>query len=188
MPMKRLAFVAAAAGLLMALTLPASAAAPIAVESFEAGFGQWRSDTDGRAPVSSVTITSERAFHGLRSVKIFMDGRQDDGTTWLEASFTGPPSTQVRVTLSFQLWSLAAGVAGGWNVVGFAGPRDPEAEADFTRIGVTEVKAGWLPYGGGWTFRTDSTGRFWVALGTSVIWEVQKAHLVDLVRVDLVTV
>jgi hypothetical protein len=39
-----------------------------------------------------------------------------------------------------------------------------------------------------WTFRTDATGRSRVALGTSVIWEVQKAHHIDSVRVDLVTV
>jgi hypothetical protein len=185
--MKRLVFVAVAAvSLLVALAGPASAVT-LTVESFEAGFGQWQPDTDGRAPSSSVTISSAQAFHGIRSVRIFMDGRQDDGTTWVETRFNGPPSTTVRVTVSFQLWSPGQGVAGGWNVVAVAGTGDPEAEADFTRLGPTEVKAGWRPYGAGWTFRTDSTGQFWVALGTSVIWEVQKAHFIDQIRVDLVT-
>ncbi|GAA0936715.1 hypothetical protein [Virgisporangium aurantiacum] len=185
--MKRVFSVAAMAVLLLTFAGPASAA-PIARESFEAGFGPWVPDTDGRAPTSSVTLSTDQAYDGVRSVRIFMDGRKDDGTSWVEAQFVGPPMRQVRVNLSFQLWSPGSGAAGGWLVVGFAGTGDPEVETDFTRIGYTDVVAGWRPYQAGWTFRTDATGRFRVALGTSVIWEVQKAHHIDAVRVDLVTV
>jgi hypothetical protein len=185
--MKRLMIVPTVVALLLALAGPA-AAVPVAHDSFETGFGRWVPDTDGRAPVSSVTLSTEQAFDGVRSVRIFMDGRQDDGTTWIEAQFVGPPGTRIRVSLTFQLWSPGSGVAGGWFVVGYAGNGDPEAEADFTRLGYTDVTAGWRPYHFGWTFRTDASGRFRVALGTSVIWEVQKAHHIDSVRVDLVTV
>jgi hypothetical protein len=184
--MKRLIVVAAVAVLFLAFAGPA-AAVPIAQESFESGFGQWVPETDGRAPTASVTLSTEQAFDGSHSVRIFMDGRKDDGTTWIEAQFAGPPWARVRVNLTFQLWSPGAGVAGGWLVVGYAGTGDPKAETDFTRLGYTDVVAGWRPYHWGWTFRMDATGRFRVALGTSVVWEVQKAHHIDSVRVDLVT-
>ena len=186
--MKRTVMAAAAAVVLVAVvavTAPASAAT-VVQESFENGFGQWRPDTDGRAPTATVTISGEQAFDGAKSVKIFMDGRQDDGTAWIETQLSGPPLARLRVTLSFQLWSPGQGVAGGWVVVGHAGTADPEAEADFTRLGYTDVVAGWRPYVRGWTIRTDRTGKFWVALGTSVVWEVQKFHFMDSVRVDVV--
>ena len=191
--MKRLLLITAAVtALLMIQAGPAAAsaagsAAPIAYDSFETGFGPWVPDTDGKAPVASVTLSTEQAFDGVRSVRIFMDGRQDDGTTWIEAQFAGPAWARVRVAVTFQLWSPGSGGAGGWRVVGFAGTGDPETETHFTPIGYTDVVAGWRPYHGVWTFRTDATGRFRVALGTSVIWEVQKAHHVDAVRVDLST-
>src|SRR5688572_14983574 len=102
--MKRVIPVAAIAVLLLTFAGPASAAL-ITRESFEAGFGPWVPDTDGRAPTSTVTLSTERAHDGVRSVRIFMDGRKDDGTTWVEAQFVGPPMAQVRVNLSFQLWS-----------------------------------------------------------------------------------
>jgi hypothetical protein len=186
---KRTVLAAAAAIVLaavVAVTVPASAAT-VVLESFESGFGQWRPDTDAHAPTATVTISGEQAHDGAKSVKIFMDGRKDDGTTWIETQLTGPRNARLRVTLSFQLWSAGAGVAGGWIVVGHAGTIDPEAETDFTRIDYTEVVAGWRPYVRGWTIRTDNTGKFWVALGTSVVWEVQKFHFIDSVRVDVVS-
>jgi hypothetical protein len=57
--------------------------------------------------------------------------------------------------------------AGVRRLVGFAGTGDPEVETDFTRLGYTDVTAGWRPYHWGWTFRTDATGRFRVRWKTS---------------------
>lgn len=180
------AALAAALVALVALAAPSASAETVTLESFENGFGPWASDTDGKAPVSTVMISREQAFHGVQSARIFMDGRKDDGTTWLERQFTGPPNARLRISLSFRLWSAGEGIAGGWLVVGHAGVNDPEAEGDFTRLGYTETVRGWRPYGRTWTVDTDSTGRYWVALGTSVVWEVQKWHFVDYVRVDVV--
>jgi hypothetical protein len=114
-----------------------------------------------------------------------MVGRNDDGTTWLETRLSAPPNARVTVTLSFQLWSDMRAAAGFWNVVAVAGNRDPEGEVDFQRIGYTEQKAGWYPYVASWTFTVNPTGRIWVAFGTSVVWEVDKRHLLDYVQVAI---
>jgi hypothetical protein len=172
--------------LLVTFAAPAEAAnAPTIIESFEAGFGRWQPDSDGRAQKWSVTRSTEHAYHGLHSVQIFMDGRHDDGTTWLEAGITAQPYSTVTVTLSFQLWSDQRAVAGNWGVVAAVGSRNPETESDFTRVGYTEQRAGWQPYGGSWKVTTGGNGIIWVAVGTTVFWEVDKRHLVDYLRVDV---
>jgi hypothetical protein len=174
------------AGLLVTFAAPAGAAnAQTIVESFEVGFGRWQPDSDGRAPKWSVTRSTEHAYHGVHSVRIFMDGRHDDGTTWLETGIIAQPYSTVTVTLSFQLWSDQKAFAGNWGVVAAVGSRNPETEGDFTRIGWTEQRAGWQPYGGSWKVTAGGNGMIWVAVGTTVYWEVDKRHLVDYVRVDV---
>ncbi len=163
--------------------VPVAAAA--AAESFETGFGAWRPDTDGLAPTWSITRSTEQAQHGIYSLRVFMDGRQDDGTSWVERTFKVEPKAKVRVRLTFQLWSATQADIGTWFVVAAAGSRDPEIERDFLRIGSTEEAEGWHPYTATWTVTADDTGTFWVALGTSVVWETERHHYLDNVRVTV---
>lgn len=175
-----------AVGLLVTFAVPAEPAiAQTNIESFEAGFGRWQPDSDGRAPKWSVARSTEHAYHGVYGVRIFMEGRQDDGTTWLETGVSVKPYTTVTVSVSFQLWSDSRAAAGNWGVVAAAGNRNPEAESDFKPIGYTEQRAGWQPYGGSWKITSNHTGMIWVAVGTTVLWEVDKRHLVDYLRVDV---
>jgi hypothetical protein len=158
------------------------------IESFETGFGGWQPDTDGKAPAWSVTRTTEQAYHGRYSVRLWMDGTQDDGTTWVERRFAVAPNAKVSVQLSFQLWSPQQARAGHWNVVATAAGEDPEGEGDFEIIGHTEEAEGWKPYARGWVVTADATGGVWVAFGTSVIWEVNKHHYLDYVQVTIAPV
>lgn len=174
---------AVAAAMLATSALPANAAT--VTESFETGLGGWRPDTDGRAPQWSVTRSTDQAFHGMHSLRVLMDGRRDDGTTWIERRFNVPPRGTVRVTLNFQLWSAGSSEVNHWAVVASAGTRDPEEERDFVLLGETETVGGWRSYGNSWTVIADASGSLWVALGTSVLWETLRHHHVDLVSVDI---
>jgi len=179
----RLALVVTAAAVVAGPAVPATAAAP--AESFETGFGSWQPDTDGLAPAWSVTRSTEQARHGVYSLRVYMDGRQDDGTTWVERRFKVAPNTTVRVTVAFHLWSSRQSDVGTWFVVAAAGTRDPETERDFTRLGSTEQAAGWKQYSALWTVTADAAGAVWVAFGTSVAWETERHHYLDYVSVTI---
>ena len=161
----------------------APAVAGPTVESFETGFGGREPDSTGST--WQVTRSADHAYQGTYSVRIFMDGRFDDGTTWIERRFFTTPNQTVTVTLlTFQLWSPTQARVGGWAVAAIASKNNPEQEIDFDRIGST---------GGGrleavhedLDLTADSMGGFWVALGTSVLWEVEKSHYVDYVEVTV---
>jgi hypothetical protein len=114
-----------------------------------------------------------------------MDGRRDDGTSWVERQFKVAPNSTVQVTITFHLWSSRQADIGTWLVVATAGARDPETERDFTRLGLTEEAEGWKPYSGIWTVTADATGTVWVGFGTSVVWETIRHHYLDFVRVTI---
>lgn len=173
-----------AAVLLLAVPATPAAAGPV-VESFETDFGGWQAESDGLAPAWSVTRSTDQAYHGSYSLRIYMDGRLDDGTTWVERQFFAAPNQVVAVELTFQLWSATQARIGSWAVVAIAGKSDPKQESDFDRIGLTEEAAGWKAYTKSWLVTADDTGGFWVALGTSVLWETEKHHYVDYVEVTI---
>lgn len=168
---------------------PAVPAAAAAVpESFETGFGGWTPDTDGRAPAWSVLRSTEQAHTGAYSLRVFMDGRQDDGTTWVERRVAVGPGKTVRVTVTFWVWSERQSDLNGWAVVASAGVRDPETERDFTRVGFTESSAGWAPFSLTRVVTADANGIVWVAVGTSVLWESPRHHFIDDVGVEVVSI
>ena len=173
-----------AAAMVFAMPATPALAGPVA-ESFETDFGGWEPDSDGLAPVWSVKRSTDQAYHGTYSVQIFMDGQFDDGTSWIEHQFFTTPNQTVTVTLTFQLWSPVKASIGAWKVVAIAYKNNPEQEVDFDHIGNTEEAAGWKQYTKTWTLTADSMGGFWVALGTSVVWEVEKYHYIDYVEVTV---
>lgn len=154
-------------------------------ESFEQDMGGWQPVSDGLARAWRVYRTTEQASDGEFGVGFETDGRDDDGTVWIQRAFRAQPNTTVTVSLSFSLHSRSAGAVNGWNVVGFAGTRTPRSEEDFSVIGKTDRAGGWAPY----TFRTrvttDGSGTVWVAAGVSVLWETIRTYYVDLVETTI---
>jgi hypothetical protein len=72
---------------------------------------------------------------GNHSVQLYMDGRQDDGTVWIEQKLHLEPNQTRNVNVTFSFWSesesfttLAAGV-------GYVGGTDPSTEGDFQVLG-----------------------------------------------------
>lgn len=169
-------------------TAAVSAPAAAAPESFETGFGGWVPDTDGLAPAWSIKRSTEQAHDGAYSLRFLTDGRQDDGTTWVERKFAVAPGTTVRVTVTLWLWSERSSDFNNWKVVAAAGVRDPEIERDFAQIGLTDQTAGWHPYSMTSTVTADASGTIWVAVGTSVLWESIRQYFVDYVDVEILSV
>jgi hypothetical protein len=184
--MKRaLALTAATAMAFGVLVAPAAHAATTYTYSFESGFNGWRADSDGLAQPWSITRSADQAFHGKYSLKVFMNGVQDDGTSWVERTFTVAPYQTVSVKLRFQLWSPAESSFTAWAAVATAGGTDPEIEDDFSVLGSIDLVAGWQEYAYSGKATADGSGRIWVAFGTSVRWETERTHYLDYAQVSL---
>lgn len=160
-------------------------------ESFETGFNNWMADTDvpmdpnnpGHRVAWNVSRVATRVYSGQYSVELFIDGRQDDGTVWIERKILVKNNSEVRVKITFQLYSEQESfniIAGVCAYVGFS---DPEEEADFSVIGYTNEVAGWKAYSHTATLNTDSYGEIWVAVGITVRWETEMTYNVDDVEI-----
>jgi hypothetical protein len=180
---RALALTAMAVTTLGAFVAPAANAATTFTYSYESGFSGWRADSDGLADPWSIIRSSDQAFHGGYSLEVFMNGVQDDGTSWVERRFTVQPNQQVTVNLRFQLWSLAESPFTAWAAVATAGAKDPELEDDFTVVGQADLAPGWTEYTYSGKVTADASGRFWVAFGTSVRWETERTHYLDFAQV-----
>ena len=119
-------------------------------------------------------------------MKGYLDaGPYDDGTIWVERSFSVPPDSNVNVEVNFYLWSENYSAVNQWPVVAYAGLNNPEEELDFQIIGRTNDVAGWKQYIYQTTLKTDSTGNLWVAFGFHATWEVARTYYLDLVNVTV---
>lgn len=141
-------------------------------EGFEADFGGWESDadapTDPNNPDSLVDWNVSRVTSpinsGQYSVELYIDGRQDDGTVWIEKKLSVKENSQVQVTVSFDFYSESESFNVIAAVVGFAGTYNPEVEADFTVIGQANEASGWKSYSHTATVNTEASGEVWVAV------------------------
>jgi len=162
-------------------------------QSFETNFGGWTGDAavppDPNNPGSDVDwnvsrVTSPAKF-GQHSVELYIDGRQDDGTVWIEKALSTKRNAQIHVKVSFELYSESESFNVIAAVVGFAGTANPEAEADLTVLGKANDASGWKRYTYMATLETDSSGEFWVAIGISVRWEAEMTYNLDDVEVTI---
>ena len=192
-----LATAIAGAGL-VAATGPANAAVPAAShaaragavaaverESFESGLGAWQADTDGRARAWQVDRTTAQAVDGRYGLAFYLDGRNDDGTVWVERKFTARPNATVSVSTSFWLYSSAASDLNTWAVVGYAGNRDPETTADIRSVIGPLNKKGWTQYTFTRKVTTDGTGTVWVAAGIWITYETIRTNYLDLIETSI---
>ena len=76
-------------------------------EDFENGFGEWVTDADvpldpnnpGHLVEWNITRSNDVARSGRYSLKFFIDGRQDDGTIWIERKIAVQKGAQVQVSI-----------------------------------------------------------------------------------------
>ncbi|MGD9130160.1 MAG: hypothetical protein PVH73_01135 [Candidatus Bathyarchaeota archaeon] len=162
-------------------------------EGFEEDFGGWTEDTDvpldpnnPGSPVDwNISRITSPVKSGQHSVELYIDGRQDDGTVWIEKALSVSKNTQIQVEVSFDFYSESESFNVIADVVGFAGTSNPEVEADFTVLGQANEASGWKRYTHTATVNTGSSGEAWVAVGISVRWETEMTYNLDDVKATI---
>lgn len=162
-------------------------------ESFEKGFGGWTPATDGLARDWEITrIPGDRRVHscadGSWCLSYYLDGRNDDGTIWVERQFTVPPSAKLRLEMTFWLLNEFESGANMWPIVAYFGRTPPAVESDFTIVGRTEERVGWTRHVHGQSVNSSETGTVWIAFGIGATWETERTYLLDFVEVEVTTV
>ncbi len=180
---------------LTALYFHLLAAPQIMEEDFENGFGEWAVGADvpldpnnpGQFVEWNITRSTEVASSGRYSLRFFIDGRQDDGTIWVERKITVPRDTRINVSISFDLYSDHESQANTRAVIcAYAGTRKPRTEECFIVIGNANEVEGWKRYVYTTSINTDSSEEIWVALGISVRWETRMTYYIDNVEVKII--
>jgi len=162
-------------------------------EGFEEDFGGWEGDADvppdpnnpGSLVDWNVTRVTSPVKSGQHSVELYIDGKQDDGTVWIEKELLARKNSQIQVKISFEFYSESESFNVIAGVVGFAGTSNPEVEADFTVLGQANEVSGWKRYTHTATLNTGSSGEVWVAVGISVRWETEMTYNLDDVEVTI---
>lgn len=162
-------------------------------QGFEENFGGWEEDADvppdpnkpGFPVEWNVSRVTAPVKSGGYSVELYLDGRQDDGTVWIEKMFSVRNDSQLQVEVSFDFFSESESFNVIAGVVGFAGTSNPEVEEDFTVLGQADEVAGWKRYIHTVTLDTGSNGEVWVAVGITALWETEMTYRVDDVKIVL---
>jgi hypothetical protein len=161
--------------------------------NFEDGFEGWVTDADlpedpnrpGELVDWRIELAGNVSSSGSKSVLLYIDGTQDDGTLWIERKLHLEPNTQKTVNLSFQFWSESESFNTLGVVVGYAGSQNPEVEDDFVILGSANEAEGWKAYNLTQQIQTDASGDVHVALGFSVRWEAHLTYFVDDVKITI---
>jgi hypothetical protein len=162
-------------------------------EGFEQGLGDWVKDADlpldpnnpGHFVAWNISRVNSLSFSGQYSLELFIDGRADDGTIWIEKEILGESDSQIHVTISFEFYSEAESFNTIAGVCAYVGISNPTLEEDFVVIGLANEVAGWKRYTHEKTLTTGSTGKVWVALGITVRWETEMTYNIDDVKITM---
>ncbi|MEM2111197.1 MAG: hypothetical protein QXX08_04890 [Candidatus Bathyarchaeia archaeon] len=164
-------------------------------ESFEDGFGRWTPDADvpedpnnpGHFVEWYIKRVSNMSNSGQYSLEFFIDGRQDDGTIWIEQKISVKRNTVVHVKLSFYLYSEAESFNAIAEVCAYANVLDAEKETDFAdgQLGQANQVAGWKRYEYSAAVNSGSNDEIWVALGITVLWETQMTYYIDDIEITI---
>jgi hypothetical protein len=164
-------------------------------ESFESDLGGWTADhflmcetynPPCQTQIWKIGRALTQAFDGKYSLESYLDAAAyDDGTIWMEKSFSVPANSSFQVNVNFYLWSRTQSVVNQWPVVSYVGLKDPEQESDFKIIGRTNYVAGWKAYNDSVVINSDSSGKIWVGFGFGATWEVARTYYLDLVNVSI---
>ena len=160
----------------------------------DGNLGEWTAN--GHVPIDPNGLGNPVQWHirraanvsrsGLYSAEFFIDGAQDDGTIWLERKINVKANTQIRVGVSFWLYSEQESFNTIAAVVVYAGVTKPFFEEDFAVVGAANEAVGWKKYVYTLTLNTDSSGDLWVAVGISVRWETCMTYYIDDVKIEVV--
>lgn len=152
----------------------------------ESGLGSWRADADvpydantGLPRQWRIMRTRTEAYTGHASLSMFLDGRSDDGTIWIERWIPVDPGSDLTVDLS---WAFGIQADMATSPVFYIGMLDPESEADFT---VLPVQPGWAEYAVSRQVSTGDRTRLWVAVGLTVSWETEVWHWLDHIGISV---
>jgi hypothetical protein len=162
-------------------------------EGFENGFGDWVAEADvpldpanpGHFVEWNITRSTDISSSGQYSLKLFMDGRQDDGTIWIERKIAVQKNVRIHVNVSFNFYSQHESFNTIAAICAYVGVRNPEAEDDFSVIGNANEVEGWKKYSLTVDIDTGSSEEIWVALGISVRWETYMTYYIDDVDIEL---
>ncbi|MCP8308007.1 MAG: hypothetical protein H3Z53_11840 [archaeon] len=164
-------------------------------ESFESGLGEWSKDAHvpldpnnpGHYVFWNISRTNSLAYSGSYSLNFSIDGRQDDGTIWIERRIPVKPYSNIQVKVSFHLYSESENqvniIAG---VVVFVGTYDPEVEDNFQSLGQANQVSGWKEYNYIASLNTSSSDEVWVAVGITVLWETYMNYYIDSVTIHII--
>ncbi|MFB6130090.1 MAG: hypothetical protein ABEJ28_04615 [Salinigranum sp.] len=151
---------------------------------FESGLDGWTPGRDvptdpntGRPVASRVAVSSDRAASGDRSLALSIDGRQDDGTVWVQqrVDFSGVTALAVSVYAPGESFNTITKVAA------YAGPTPAGGtlrEELFDTTRPVEDHAGWKTY----EYAVGADGAGLLAVGVSVVWETEVTRYLDDVR------
>lgn len=139
----------------------------------------------GEPVEANASVSTLMARTGLRSMMLEIDGRQDDGTIWVETAVQLPDSGTKRVRLAFFVYSEAESFNVLANVVGFLGTAAPSGEADFEVLGQANPGAGWNEFSMEAEVNIDQGGELRAALGITVAWESRLTYFIDDVSVSI---
>ncbi len=153
-------------------------------DSFERGIDGWTPGYDlpddannpGHKVAWNITVSNETSRVGLRALKMYVDGRQDDGTVWLQRTVAA--SANQTVTLS--LWAYSQGENFNTHdvVVAYIGAQPPKGEGSFEVLGPGDSWTGWKQYI--YTAKASGEGgTLYVAFGISVRWETDIVQYFD---------
>lgn len=175
-------------------------------EGFERPLSGW--ETDGQVGPEAiggfewaVERSRERAHEGDWSLRVFTEGRHDDGTAWATRALPVEAGRRYEAEVSVRAWSETESFNVLRHLVARLGADRPRGEADFPdpardTTGIPDAPygglreplhraAGWEPYRFGWTTPRLEADRLFLSLGVSVVWESDVVHYLDEVRVDL---
>ncbi len=162
-------------------------------ESFEQDFGGWVEGADvpsdptnpGQYVAWNISRVASPAHSGKYSVRLYVDGRQDDGTVWIEKKTLVKKNSQIQIKVSFEFFSEQESFNVIASVCAYAGISTPEVEADFAILGQANEVAGWKNYIYETTLQADYSGEIWVAVGITVRWETEMTYNIDDVTVTI---
>ena len=121
----------------------------------------------------------------MHSMELFIDGKQDDGTIWLERKINVKNNAQIRVSVSFWLYSEEESFNTIAAVAAYAGTAKPKVEDDFAIVGFANEAADWKNYAYTAKLNTDQNVEAWVAVGITVRWETYMTYYIDDVRIEI---
>ena len=161
--------------------------------SFEDGLEGWSAGADvpedpnrpGEFVNWQIKMVEKPSFSGDNSLLLAIDGRQDDGTIWINRPFTIESSNQKNVFVTFQLWSESESFNVLAAIVGYIGTSPPEMEEDFQVLSQANEAEGWKEYSFSSIAEPDNAGKIYVAIGISVRWETNLTYYIDDITVEI---